>query len=261
MAYTNKRVGISYISDKENLSDLYNEEILVDKSTGEMLIKTPVVGNVISYNYHTRFSEHVNRMITKSFEHSILNCDVTRIDPNGMSFPTISPIGVNLVDDGVTINHGVASLMVSLDIDKLIISDGMISETPDYDLNIEYSIKSYYIGEERETYTGTMSLHDLNSHVFHFKERCDSVVIDRLYIAPTDEVDTRNILHSILLLYDNNGFYRVVELRVAQQHTNAQIAGYEFDPTGLIVEGVTDIGTVVNIDDYTYTIEYIGGDS
>lgn len=49
---TNQRFGISARS-KSSYKTAFDEEILVDKTTGEFLIKTPD-GNIMSYNYNNR---------------------------------------------------------------------------------------------------------------------------------------------------------------------------------------------------------------
>ena len=53
-----KRFGISLLS-KENYTDAYNEEVLVDKNTGEFLLKTRN-GKVLSYDFNTKYKSMVN---------------------------------------------------------------------------------------------------------------------------------------------------------------------------------------------------------
>ena len=52
-----KRFGFSALS-KSNFLDAYNEEILVDKETGEFLVKSPD-GQLLSYDYNNRI-DHIH---------------------------------------------------------------------------------------------------------------------------------------------------------------------------------------------------------
>ena len=58
MAIRNEhRFGISGLS-KENVNEAFLEEILVDKMSGEMLIKTPN-GDIVSFDYNNRLKTNL----------------------------------------------------------------------------------------------------------------------------------------------------------------------------------------------------------
>lgn len=262
MAYTNKRVGISYISDKENLDTIYNEEIIVDKVTGEVLVKTPTLGNVISYNYHTRFNNHIQKLISDSTLHGILRGVIVEITPDDMSLPTVNNmLNINLMgDDGYSAGFGASNVFISVDLDCIKVSDTKISMETAINTPIEYEISSYHIGKIARTYSGTTTLGELNEMSFSFPEKNSDIVISKLIIGENPSSDiSRYILHSICVHIQKNGMYAIRSISIVQQHTNEQHLDQEFDPTGLIVQGVDSIGQTVTLDEYDINIEYIDG--
>lgn len=258
MHYSNKRVGLSYISDKVNLSDIYNEELIVDKSTGEVLVKTPELGNVISYNYHTRYNNHILKLTTMSFEHCLSQMSIYQVDNDDIVYPNIdNAFNKNLVDSGISITHGCNAVVISIDIDSVDVQAAKLSTKKSSDILVEYRIVSEYLGVENESYSGTMSVHDINDHVFFFKEKNDTIRIDSLILVSNTSQNIRNIINSVLIGANRTNVYPLSSIVVLKEASNEQRIDEEFDETGLVIGGiVAHTGEIVtlNRDDYTYII-------
>jgi len=264
MAFLDKRVGLSYISDTSSIDTLYNEEIVVDKTTGEILVKTPQLGNVISYNYHTRFNNHIDRLVNMSFEHTIMSWDILQLSLDNVVFPNVdSIIGKELITEPFKLGMGVNQLVLSIDIDRLHTKD-LSLPTKAYDTMVQYEIVSEYLGVVREVYSGIMSVQDINSHVFNFQKN-DNINIQKLIIGTDSDIGVgfRNITHSILVGVSRNGLYPLSSIRVISEAVNEQMIDKAFDDTGLIIGGIIahsgDI-RILDPEDYSYTISPVGGE-
>ena len=264
MSYQNKRIAISYISDNNDLADLYNEEITVDKSTGKVSIKTPTLGNVISYNYHTRLNSHINKLYKNAMQNAMYSCAILTINPDLITLPaTKDMLNVNLIgSDKLSTQYGAHSILISIDMDC---TDKISNEiSKDYKLNmlVEYSVSATKDDVVVKTYEGTTTLDQLNNTVFTFDNTNNNIDITKLVIhdIDTDDNEHRYILNSIMVLVYKNDVFNTVALRVVQQHTNPQYVGEPFDSTGLIVEATESDGTTSIVDDYDGEITYTGGD-
>lgn len=264
MAYLDKRVGLAYL-EKSGISDAYNEEIVVDKSTGEILVKTPHLGNVMSYNYHTRFNNHIQRLTSMSFEHAILNWDVFQLFAESIEFPNVDTIiGENLTPEPIKLGMGVKQMVISVDVDKIRTNDLSISRDLSYDTLVQYEVISEYLGVIQETYSGVMTIHEINAHVFSFAQKNDNIVISKLVVGNSSDISTefRNITHSILVGVSRNGLYPLSGITIISEASNEQFIDEKFDDTGLVVGGIIahsgDI-RILDPEDYTYDISP-GGD-
>lgn len=265
LAYTNKRVGISYISDKSDLPGLYNEEILVDKSTGNVYVKTPTKGNVISFNYLTRINAHINRLISNTYSHAMLKSLIMKITPDGMTFPATSGMfNTNLIGDtpiSLDRDEGCFRVMLSIDIDCVDIVSGEISNNTKFDMHITYELMSTQYDDPVRVYSGELTLDEFNNTVFEFPEPNDDIVLTKLIIGESSQTSVRYILNSIYGLFNTNGMYPLSNLNVAQQHTEMQIKNMPFKNNGIRITAENMLGEIVNIGDYTYEIFYIDGDN
>lgn len=264
MHYSNKRVGLSYISDKVNLSDIYNEEIIVDKSTGEVLVKTPEFGNIISYNYHTRLSNHISKLSTMAFEHCLMGLNIYQVDTDSISYPNSNDaMNKNLVDSGIKIEHGGHAVIISIDMDSVMLAEKVISNTLITNATVEYRVISEYLGVEKEVYSGNMSIRDINDHVFFFKDKNDTIRVETLVITDSGDTSIRNIVNSILIGVDRNNSYPLSGIVVLNEATNEQRIDEEFDETGIVIGGIiahTGETIILDRNDYTYIITP-GGES
>ena len=107
-----------WLVSKRNWEDGWDEEMMVDKETGEVLIKSPD-GNILSYPYMARlnnhidaFSDKINDMGLKGFMSMMVNSTNTlpmRIDFND-----------NIIEEPVLLGSELKQVMVSVSSDSII---------------------------------------------------------------------------------------------------------------------------------------------
>lgn len=262
MAYTNKRVGISYISDKSNLSDLYNEEILIDKLTGEVYVKTPK-GNVISFNYLTRRNTHLYTLMSNTYAHAMLKSLIMEITPDNMSYPATNGIlNTNLIGDSpIALGQGCFKTMISIDLDCVDTISGEVCNNTRLDMPVSYEIRSVYFSTPVRVYSGETTLAEFNNIVFEFPEPNDNIIISKLIIGESPQATSvRYILNSICGLFNTNGMKGLGAIVVVQQHTNEQFRTTPFNTSGIILEA-HDGNQAIEITNYTYEIFYVDGEN
>ena len=230
------RWGVSALS-KGNANVAYNEEILVDKETGEFLIKTKSTGDIISYNFLNRLDNHKHKVISTAHNMRIygkiylVNFDrdypiicsdgeILNLDDN-----TDIDSGLNTSDpsyittDFIKIPYHFTKFMLSIDLSSLVIQEGVYTiKEINPTINITYNLRGYNsVTGLYETSSKTVSLllTDLNKHIFtpamFFIVNGSIINWDTFYIsniniskANYDVVDTvyRDILHSIILVVE-----------------------------------------------------------
>jgi hypothetical protein len=264
MGYYNKRVGQSRISDDTDPSLLYNEELTVNKQTGMMSIKTPVTGDIISYDYHTRVNTHINTLYKNASLNGLQNGVIYEITPDDITLPaTENILDIDLIGEyPLTPQVGAKSIMISIDLDCIPIDENKpINKDFRYNMLIEYMIRTRFEDDECESFEGMITLDEFNNTVFDFLKVNDGVFIDKLVIHSLDDgTNYRYTLNSILLYINRNNLYGLTNIVVIQQHTNPQYVTKEFDDTGLIVGGIRSNGDTEIIHNYNKEITYIGGD-
>lgn len=144
------RFGISLLS-KKKFPTAYNEEIMIDKLTGEILVKTPS-GDTISYNYNSRIKSQITTIRSIANNYSIYG-DIISIDldndvmapfvleydknyietPIQLLYPKCKKLLFNADIDAISVDiNGISNLrnnmVVSLDV-ALCYDDGTISES------------------------------------------------------------------------------------------------------------------------------------
>ena len=96
------RFGISLLS-KDRFSDAYNEEVMIDKSSGEVLVKTPD-GDVISYNYNSRLKSHIIEMKAIANNLSVYG-DILNIEFDDIIAPFVMEYDKNYIINEINFNQ------------------------------------------------------------------------------------------------------------------------------------------------------------
>lgn len=251
----NRRLGISYISDRENLDTLYNEEILIDKSMGMVSVKTPTLGNVISYNYHTRLNTNIHRLLMSAYNRSLSNSSILQITPDNVTLPIQIQPNTNILDTSVTLNGSATGIVISIDMDCFTPTVNGIVQHYIATIPITYKFTSYYQNNVVNTYSGTSTLDQFNINQFLIYDNIDSIVIDELTIGEIpNNPDVIFILNSICVFMGMYGLTPVSNIYIINEHTTNFYVGDTFNTTGLVVHAELADGSTVVCHDYTYTI-------
>lgn len=254
------RVAFTYISDTTAPEELYKEELAVNHEVPMISVKTPVNGNVISYDYLTRLDNHVNKLIQSSMNYGLVKGSILSFTPHALILPTSTGVtDINFFEEyNANTEFGCHEIILSIDLDCTTMEDKKINKDYRHDIMIEYEFCTQLNGEDTVMYSGTLPLAQFNDECFAFKEINDNIQIQKLIIHSVPDETLRYTLHSICAFARRNEFYRIIELNVLHEHTNLQIIGTTFDRTGLVVEGVRGNGMREIVTDYDTDIYYIG---
>lgn len=130
MANTNNkyRFGISLLS-KDRYKNAYNEEVMIDKQTGQILIKTPELnhGDIISYDYNSRITSHITTIKSIANNVSVYG-DIVSINFNDDVTPFIMEYSKNHITTPIDIMYNNCKKAIfHADIDAITVNSNGIS--------------------------------------------------------------------------------------------------------------------------------------
>lgn len=133
------RFGVSLLS-KDRYKDAYNQELMVDKLTGEVLVKTPT-GDTISYNYNSRLKSHI--VETKSIANNVsVYGDIISIEMDDKYAPFTMDFDTNYITSELVFPYeNCKKILFNADIDAITIDpDGISHERNNMLLELELSV-------------------------------------------------------------------------------------------------------------------------
>lgn len=116
---SNHRFAITGLS-RENKANAYNEEILIEKNTGQFLIKNKA-GQIISYDSLARLNEHINKM-TYNAENVGIKGSLNEIELDHLELPYFVENNIDLIKSNTFVVATKArnvKLLLSVDLEKL----------------------------------------------------------------------------------------------------------------------------------------------
>ena len=135
MAVRNEhRFGISGLS-KENINEAFLEEILVDKMTGEMLIKTPN-GDIVSFDYNNRLRNNLSTIKKVGNDLNIYG-NIYNIEFESLILPCMVSEMVNYLDPSCELSltgnlQKFKRLLLNVDISSFIYNENSITKDEVY---------------------------------------------------------------------------------------------------------------------------------
>lgn len=194
------RFGVSLLS-KKNISEAYKEELMADKETGEILIKTED-GDTVSYSYSTRLKQWLDTSATLIDNSGSEQIAVYVVNTDN-TLPTKIDFEQNLAEDSVLTVNRFSKFLLRLDVDCLVqdsngISIKHIDPTITYDMTITLSD-----GTELP-FAGSIPLGTFNTMVFGLSGKTsEKITFNELSIgSDITTTDARIILNSIVLATD-----------------------------------------------------------
>ena len=158
------RFGISLLS-KDRFHDAYNEEVMIDKLTGEVLVKTPT-GDTISYNYNSRLKSHI--IETKAIANNVsIYGDIISIEMDDKYAPFMMEFDNNyIINETIFPYPKCKKILFNIDIDALDI-DGHEITYKRNNILIEMSLSIYFDdGTRSDILPISCSIDQLNHKVF-----------------------------------------------------------------------------------------------
>lgn len=160
------RFGISLLS-KKNRATAYKEELMVDKDTGEVLIKTPS-GDTISYNYNSRLKSQISTIKSIANNVSVYG-DIISIELDNLDAPSVMEYDLNYITTALDIPYAECKkILFNIDIDAITVHNttGSISHDRN-NMLVEMELSLYYSdGTASDPVIISNSIYELNSKVF-----------------------------------------------------------------------------------------------
>ena len=173
------RFGISLLS-KDRFNEAFNEEVMIDKLTGEVLVKSPT-GDIISYNYNSRLKSHVSstKMIANNMS---VYGDIISIEMDGVHAPFVMEFDRNYIADPIIIPYAnCKKILFNADIDSIkVINDAISHDKINMLVELEFSL--YYF-DSTETNIATVSL-DMNEFNHRVLSLTDSSIVNIVGVKP-----------------------------------------------------------------------------
>ena len=193
------RFGISLLS-KERFNEAYNEEVMIDKFTGEVLIKSKD-GDVVSYNYNSRLKSQLSAIKLTANNMSVYG-DIVSIEMDDVVAPFTMEYEKNYISTPIVLPyHNCKKILFNADIDPITISNIGLS----HDMNnmlVELSLSLLY-NDNSTTAPVTISSHlnEFNSKVLTLN---DNSIFN---LAPLKQVSGIRINSFIIknIVMDYNG--------------------------------------------------------
>ena len=189
-----KRWAISLLS-KSNLEFAYNEEVMIDKNTGEIVVKT-ATGDAISYNYLSRLEGNIMEA-----RHSSSNVGVFgsfyNITFDDRTLPDTLSINQNIMDDtdSLLIEQPVKKMMIFPDIIAVNPVDGEFIQTLRYPkMKVQLKIDD----ELTDEYT----ISEFNTHIFRTNA---STSVELVKLEIDDKISDRYIFNSLVIVIGMRG--------------------------------------------------------
>lgn len=158
------RFAISLLS-KARKNEALNDEVLIDKSTGEILFRN-IDGKFISYDNFNRSNLHINNLTLMAQSMNLIGV-IYSVEPDGLELPSSIVENTNLLSSDETLSvDKINKLLLSVDLDnivydvddsKLNVNDPMVEVTIQFAYNS--TLGTYY------TVTRELELTANNSNV------------------------------------------------------------------------------------------------
>ena len=182
------RFGVSLLS-KNRFKDAYNEELMVDKLTGEVLVKTPT-GDTISYNYNSRIKSHI--VETRSIANNVsIYGDIISIEMDDKYAPFIMDYDTDYIVSEILFSYeNCKKILFNADIDAITVDpDGISYERNNIVLELELSLR-FNDDTSSDKVILNYSIDELNHKVLNLTN-------ESLFIIPNGKTISGFILSSL----------------------------------------------------------------
>jgi len=201
------RIAISLLS-RENKADALPEEVMIHKTTGQILIKT-TAGDIISFDSLNRIKSHIDNTTTTCLNLDIRG-DMSSIEISETELPSIISYDTNILTNSIILyqNKEFAKTILSIDLDCIKLSDTSSLTGFDPIANIDFVFTKTGV---TKTFNIQLPISDLNQTVIDHIAFLDSGESLGDFIISLDsikfnknilDIDNKNIsiLYSILVI-------------------------------------------------------------
>ena len=189
------RYGVSLLS-RNNHIKAENEELMVDKETGQILLKR-VDGKVMSYDSMARFAQSMDRITSTAAGHLIFG-KIYNVLPENRDLPSAFDNNEEILSGGEMIEFGpVSTLLLQLDVDVYDNESKFGDSKSLEDILVHLSMNHGGVDIEKD-----IKLIELNSSPLEFQDKQDliikSIKVDDQEVVSTSHFVINNILTLIV---------------------------------------------------------------
>lgn len=195
---------------KKNGSTAFNEELLVDKDTGEMLVKTPL-GDIISYNYFSRLRNSLNAATNVANTLDIIG-KIYSVNLNEYILPCKIDFDINIINEPHIVTGSstdtFTKFAILLDLDSVMPINGSFVLESELDPTIHLEVKITSLDGTVHDVVIEKPLKEMNNSVhsaIYSDMKATQLSITNITIINNSVIDTssiRNILSNIILIID-----------------------------------------------------------
>lgn len=158
------RFAISALSKKYNEQAL-SEEIMVEKETGEFLIKSPD-GMIISYDAIARRRSTITDATECAVTQNMLG-NMYELSLDNYMLPAIIPYDVNILDNSINLKQNMVKMLLYIDIDEIIRKG--VAEASENLPNVEIQLRCG-AGNNYEDIIIEKPINELNNFILEIKK-------------------------------------------------------------------------------------------
>lgn len=198
-----RRFVLSFLN-KSEYTVAFNEEMICDENTGEILICTRD-GDIISYDALSRYNTHEHTLCSNANIYG-LSGDVYDIAPDDFELPCEIRRGANILGTPVIFNRSAKAMVVSLDCDYINTVRNELSTHLSTNLEMVIDIGLGLDGVQLTTSTIKSTVSKLNTLTIDINKLysgewneiyINSISVDHM----STSVNMRVVLHSILIVF------------------------------------------------------------
>lgn len=195
------RYGISLLS-KNRYAEAYNEELMIDKSTGEILVKT-TTGDVISYDYNSRVNNAIRNLRANALELGVFGTIGSITFDN--QYPFVVSANTNYMAAPLTINTSNMRILFHIDMDSVKINSNGFSNERGVDVEPNVTIECNFVHlDDVETRVGyTKKVSEWNKFVLDPESINAIKAIQITKFQLEEDTGVRNILNGLYIVIDD----------------------------------------------------------
>lgn len=190
--------GISALS-KSNNAAAYNGEVMCNKMTGEIAVKTPK-GDTVSYNYFSRLRTTIDDLTQSSAAYG-LRGNIYTIKPDNISLPvvidnTFEPISADFL------YKDMKSIIFAVNVDGIINASNLIDKTVIDMVYADYTLTIKTSDNGSTSITKHIPVQDMiNDHITLPKNTTSINISDFNISVDTSITDTHTVILNNMLIF------------------------------------------------------------
>lgn len=195
-----QRFAVSGLS-KERYDEAVNEEMLMDKHTGEFLIKNKS-GVIVSADSANRFKAALNNAILLAEQTGICG-NIYEVEIDDIVFPAVIPYNINLLNGKISLENNINRVLFNFDVSEHFAENGIDVQIP-----MESSVK-ITCKKGSDTFSITKKISDMNKFIIDarkYSSSPDALEITEIQFIPQESYvgnkEYKLVAHNLFITYN-----------------------------------------------------------